>query len=88
MAVGGGKDRVYFTLSSALVARVQAAADRFGVTKSAVVEAVLDRHLDGLVAVDRPRAGGGEGRDARTLRLQREGREAQARRDALIGAGR
>ena len=90
MAISAEKVRVYLTLSEGLVSRVEAAAFRFGVTKSAVVEAVVDRHLKRFSASSKTDKLSDleEGQDARTARLQREAREAQVRRDALIGGGR
>ena len=90
LAVGSDKVRVFLTLPAGLASQVEAVAEAAGVTKSAVIEAVLDRHL-GSYPADAQKvrlAFSGESREARTARLQREGREAQARRDASIGAGR
>ncbi len=90
VASGAEKVRFAVTLSSGLVSRVEAVASGAGVTKSAVIEAVLDRHLGSFSGSPQKvrLTFSEESRDARTARLQREGREAQARRDALIGAGR
>ena len=59
-------------------------------TRSAVIETVLGGYLWRYPALAQKtdRTSSGESREARTARLPREGREAQARRDALIGAGR
>ena len=90
MAVGADRVRVFLTLPKGLASRVEAVASGAGVSKSAVIETVLRCHL-GSYSGDAERVGAAdcsEGRADRTARLQREGREAQARRDALLGAGR
>ena len=91
MASGAEKVRFSVTLSAGLLSRLDAVAESAGVTKSAVIETVLGRHLGSFRPADAQKVDltfSRESRDARTARLQREGREAQARRDALIGAGR
>ena len=97
MAVRSDRVRVSLTLSTEMGSRLDSEASGAGVTKSALVEGVLAGHLSAFAAAVRPSGGdaqkvrltfSGESRDARTARLQREGREAQARRDALIGSGR
>ena len=90
MAAGAETVRFSVTLSSGLLSRLDAVASGEGVTRSAVIEAVLGEHLGSYPALSKKNvlASSGESRDARTARLQQEGREAQARRDALIGAGR
>lgn len=89
MAVGSEKVRVFVTLPAELLSRLEAEASAARVTKSVVIETLLSRHLSGFSA-DPKKTGSprSEARDERTARLQREGREAQARRDALIGGGR
>lgn len=83
MAIGSDRTRLSLTLPAAMASRLEAEASGCGVSKSALVEGVLADHLSGFAASVR-RSGGvvqkdklsvsGESRDARTARLQREGR--------------
>ena len=90
MAVSAEKARVYLTLWGCWYRVSRRRRPGFGVTKSAVVEAVVDRHLKRFSASSKKDKLSflEEGQDVRTARLQREAREAQARRGALVGDGR
>ena len=85
VASGAEKVRFSVTLSAGLLPRLDAVAESAGVTKSAVIETVLDRHLGSYRAdAQKVRSTFSEDRDAKTARLQREVPEGAATGSCLF----